>query len=264
MKRLFLAVFTLTLSMGFAAEEAEARRFGGARSFGIQRTAPAPKAAPSAPRQSPATTTAPRRGWMGPIAGLAAGLGLAALFSSLGLGEEMASLFLIGLMAFAAIMLFRRITRASTHAVPAGAGGAISIPDAATPAPASTGGAREGFDEAGFLRQAKLNFVRLQAAYDIGNLDDIRTFTSPEVFAEVRMQYDERSGAPQQTDVLDLGAELVELTQEAGRYIVSVHFSGLIRESKDAPPAHFSEVWHLTKPVSGNGGWLVSGIQQRH
>ena len=266
MNRLLLALITFALSFGFAVEESEARRFGGGSSFGMQRSAPAvaPKAAPSAPSPTAPGATPPRRGLLGPIAGLAAGLGLAALFSSLGIGEEMASLLLIALMGVAAFALFRWMTRPAPQLAPAGATGRMAM----APLPASTAspvtGARPDFDEAAFLRQAKLNFVRLQAAYDIGNLDDIRAFTAPEVFAEIRMQYEERNGASQQTDVVDLSAELVELAEETGQYIASVRFSGLIREASDTPPAAFDEIWHLTKPVEGSRGWLVAGIQQTH
>src|SRR5690606_11219366 len=47
--------------------------------------------------------------WMGPIAGLAAGLGLAALFSHLGLGEGMANMVMILLLVVAAVFVFRLI-----------------------------------------------------------------------------------------------------------------------------------------------------------
>ena len=274
MTRFLVALFATFLTFGFIAEEAEARRFGGGRSLGMQRSAPAPKATPAAPQRGAANAAQPRRNsWLGPIAGLAAGLGLAALFSHLGLGEEMATFFMLALLALAAFALFRRFVRPRTE-TPAGmqyaghAQGTQTPPSAniagASSSSAATTAAPEGFDETGFLRQAKLNFVRLQAAYDIGNMDDIREFTTPEVFAEVKMQYDERAGADQKTDVVELLADVIEVAEENDRYIVSVRFHGLIREEADAPPSAFDEVWHLTKPMRGDGGWLVSGIQQAH
>jgi len=264
MKRLLIALFSLALSAGFAVEEAEARRFGGGSSFGIQRTAPVPKAAPTTttPRTAPASTTPSRGGLMGPIAGLAAGLGLAALFSSLGLGEDMASLFLVAVMAFMGFKLYRWISQPSARTATAGGPSGFDMPSTAATAPPVTPATQPDFDEAGFVRQAKLNFVRLQAAYDAGNLDDIREFTTPEVFAEIRMQYEERAGAGQQTDVVDLHAELLELVEEQSRYLTSVRFSGLIREVSDAQPAAFDEIWHLTKPLDGTRGWQIAGIQQ--
>ncbi|HAF55012.1 MAG TPA: transporter, partial [Thauera sp.] len=93
MKSFFLSLIVAVMSFGFAASEAEAKRLGGGSSFGMQRQA-TPPAQPRQPaatqQQAPAAGAAaaaqPKRSWMGPIAGLAAGLGLAALFSHLGLG----------------------------------------------------------------------------------------------------------------------------------------------------------------------------------
>jgi predicted lipid-binding transport protein (Tim44 family) len=117
------------------------------------------------------------------------------------------------------------------------------------------------FDVEGFLRQAKLNFVRLQAANDRGDMDDVREFTAPELFAEIKMQYQERGSKVQETDVMQLNAELLEVVAEGNRHIASVHFSGLLRED-NAAPAAFAETWHLVKPIDGSRGWNVAGIQQ--
>lgn len=117
------------------------------------------------------------------------------------------------------------------------------------------------FDVEGFLRQAKLNFVRLQAANDRGDMDDVREFTAPELFAEIKMQYQERGSKPQETDVMQLNAELLEVVTEGNRHIASVHFSGQLRED-NAVPETFAEVWHLVKPADGSRGWNIAGIQQ--
>ena len=82
------------------------------------------------------------------------------------------------------------------------------------------------------------------------------------MFAEVRLQITERGSAEQRTDVVELNAEVIDVAQENARYVVSVRFHGLLREEEGAAPAAFEEVWHLTKPVSGEGGWLVAGIEQ--
>ena len=118
------------------------------------------------------------------------------------------------------------------------------------------------FDAEGFARQAKLNFIRLQTANDSANLEDLREFTTPEVYAEISMQIAERGDAPQRTDVVELNAEVIEVVEESDRYIVSVRFTGLLREDEAAAPAALDEVWHLVKPVSGDAGWRVAGIQQ--
>jgi predicted lipid-binding transport protein (Tim44 family) len=117
------------------------------------------------------------------------------------------------------------------------------------------------FDVPGFVRNAKVNFIRLQAANDAGNLDDIREFTSPEMFAEIQMDIRERNGATQETRVLDLEADVLEVADENNRYVVSVRFTGRVQEDGAAPEA-IDEIWHLTKARQGAGGWVLAGIQQ--
>jgi predicted lipid-binding transport protein (Tim44 family) len=216
-------------------------------------------------------------------------LGLAALFSHLGLGEEMANFLMLALLAIAAIMLFRFFMRRNAPApawsTPAGAPLLRSDPSAApamqyagAPAQgiaafdqtaAAFGGSAlaspfpPGFDADAFAREAKLNFIRLQAAFDAANLDDLRAFTSPEVFAEISMQLAERGDAAQTTDVIMLDAEVLEAVDEGNRHVVSVRFTGQVREAAGQDAVPLDEIWHLTKPASGPGGWVIAGIQQQ-
>jgi len=283
MKRILLAVFTVFLAFGLTAGEASAKRLGGGKSFGIQRQAVTPKRAAPPHQTAPAGAAAatPKRSWLGPIAGLAAGIGLAALFSHLGMGEGMANIAMLALLALAAFFVFRLLFRRASPAASqqgmqyAGANGygeqattrdslsSVGGSSSAYAAPQEqTANIPADFDGEGFVRVAKLNFIRLQAANDSKNLDDLHEFTSPELFAEIKMQMDERGSAPQQTDVVQLDAELLEVVTEGNRHIASVRFSGLLREERDAAPARFEEIWHLAKPVSGDKGWSVAGIQQ--
>jgi predicted lipid-binding transport protein (Tim44 family) len=275
-KHFLVSLFAVFLTFGFAAHDAEAKRIGGGKSFGMQRSTPArQEAAPAPQRQQTAgtpTQAAPqKRSWMGPIAGLAAGLGLAALASHFGFGEGMANILLLALLAMAAFMLFRFLMRRNEPAAPAMqyAGMPQSAPAVFEPAPAAWGGSPAarafppGFDADAFAREAKLNFIRLQAAFDAGNLDDLRAFTAPEIFAELSLELAERGGATQTTDVMTLNAEVLEAVDEGDRHIVSVRFTGLVREAADQGAIPLDEVWHLTKPASGQGGWVIAGIQQQ-
>ena len=117
------------------------------------------------------------------------------------------------------------------------------------------------FDEASFLRVAKGNFIRLQAAWDKGDTNDIREFTTPEVFAEMRLQLSERTQADY-TDVVSLDAELLGIETTATDYLASVRFTGMVKPARDALAEPLNEVWNLSKPVSGSAGWLLAGIQQ--
>jgi predicted lipid-binding transport protein (Tim44 family) len=121
-----------------------------------------------------------------------------------------------------------------------------------------------GFDATSFLRGAKMNFMKLQAANDRGQVDDLREFTTDEMFEELKKDITERGGASQQTDVEGLNADLLEVATEGDRHWASVRFSGLVREAPGATPAGFEEVWNLVKPANGSSGWLLAGIQQMH
>ena len=276
MKKILMALFLSFVALGLSVGDAEARRLGGGKSVGMQRQAVTPpparpaqqQAAPGAPAGAPAAAAAPRNSWLGPIAGLAAGIGLAALFSHLGLGEGLANVVMIALLAMAALVVFRLLFRRHAPAAQpmqyAGgpAQGGVMTPVAEAAGSSATTSVPADFDVPAFLRVAKLNFVRLQASNDARNLDDIREFTTPEMFAEIRLQMDERGAAAQQTDVVQLDAELIEAVTEGRQHVASVRFSGLIREEAGAAAAPFDEVWVLTKPAAGDGGWVIAGIQQ--
>jgi predicted lipid-binding transport protein (Tim44 family) len=289
MKRFVIAAFAAVVGLGLMVPDAEAARLGGGKSFGMKRQAtpaPAPAmagkpaAAPAAAAPAAAAKPAGMNRFLGPLAGLAAGLGIAALLSHFGLGEGMANMLLILALAGAAFFVVRWLMRKrSPEAGMQYAGAGNAGPANFNPAPAqfeSSAGVGAGataantaarnvpadFDVEGFLRQAKLSFVRLQAANDRGDMDDIREFTSPEMFAEIKMQYQERGNKSQETDVMQLNAELLEVVTEDSRHIASVHFSGQLREEANAAPEAFAETWHLVKPTDGSRGWNVAGIQQ--
>ena len=110
---------------------------------------------------------------------------------------------------------------------------------------------------------AKTSFIRLQAANDARDLDDIRDYTTPEMYAEIAMQIRERGDAPQRTEVVLLDAKLAEAVVEGDWAIASVRFSGLIREASEANPEPFDEVWHVRKSAADpKATWLIAGIQQ--
>jgi len=311
-----LAVLFSGSTLSLFPLEAEAKRLAKGKSAGMQRQMPpkqpeaapnqaanaaTPAAAPAAAGTAGAAAAAGKRSWLGPIAGLAAGLGIAALLSQMGFGEGLANLvtmLLIAAVAFFAIRwLMGRMGKGSapmrattgnlqyagaSAGAGANAGGLMRTPDAATtgltfrsaePTPAVGSGVAgsfgsgsrpqlqpEGFDAAAFERIAKMIFIRLQAANDSGQVDDLRRFTTPELFASLRLDLQERGDAGQQTDVIELQAQVIDTAQEDGQWIVSVRFHGLIRETADALPEPFDEFWHLVKPVEGDREWAIAGI----
>ncbi len=333
-------------------DPAEAKRFGAGRSSGMQRsmpertapppatpakpaqpagtpTSPAQQAAPGAAAAAAAPAAAARRSWLGPIAGLAAGLGIAALMSHLGLGEAFGEFLMLALLLLGGFFLVRFLMRRFGTAPAAGGmgrqqaayaaagasaqGGAAGSTSARVPTqfvderpnpPARPGAPHEvsspllrtalpqesaaaggftppgqvpgalaspvmapafvpaSFDSEGFARVAKAIFIRMQTANDAGDLDDLRRFTTPEMFAEVRLELQDRSGAAQHTDVLNVDAEVLDVAQEDGRQIVSVRYRGQLRESAEAEAVDFDEIWHLAKPDDDSRSWAIAGIEQ--
>jgi predicted lipid-binding transport protein (Tim44 family) len=225
--------------------------------------------------------------WKGILGGALLGLGLGALFSHFGMGAGMASalgsilmIALIGGVILFIVGMLRRKSAPAMQAVPAFGGGqqAFSgtpeIGSGLNPAPAAAPvsapaavahtpwGVPADFDTAAFLRHAKGNFIRLQAAWDKADVGDIREFTTPEVFAELKMQIQERGAQADYTDVVTIEAELLGIENDGKDYLASVKFTGQIKSAPDALAEPFSEVWNLAKPVTGNAGWLLAGIQQ--
>lgn len=285
MKRILLTVFLTALSLGFTASPAEAKRLGGGTTQGMKRQLPA-KPADTSPAQQQATqqattppaaaapAAAPKRSWLGPIAGLAAGLGLAALMSHLGFGAEFANIIMMVLLVMGAVMLVRFLMRKFTKPSPglqfAGAGGNLGSLRAAepafgaqpAPAASSTNALPPGFDVAAFERAAKLIFIRMQAANDSGDLNDLRQFSTPEMFAAFRLDLQDRKDAPQHTDVRQLDAKILDVSEQGGQQVVSVRFNGEVREERGAPVIAFDEVWHLVRPKDGSREWAIAGIEQ--
>jgi len=290
MRRLFIAVFAAALGLAMIADDAQAKRLGGGSSTGMQRdnvmkreatpaqSAPSGQSATSsqAPGASAAQAKPNRSGLWGMLGGLALGAGLASLFAGSGLGGMFSSI-LVGLLLLVGVIFLLRFFRGRQAAggpmqyAGIGAGGANSpaSPQFSGPQPLAAPSTENpahipaGFDSEGFLRHAKLNFLRLQAANDAGNIEDIRGFTTPEMFAEIKLQMQERASHLQQTDVVKLDGQLLDVTDEGSRHLASVRFFGAIRENAETAPVPFDEVWHLTKPADGGTGWVIAGIQQR-
>jgi len=137
-----------------------------------------------------------------------------------------------------------------------------ATPAAAANAPIIPWGIPADFDVAGFVRNGKSYFIRLQAAWDKADINDIREFTTPEMFGELRLQLQERGAAPNNTDVVQIDGELLGIETLEHDYLATIKFTGLIKEAPDASAEPFAEIWNLSKPVNGSGGWVLAGIQQ--
>ena len=322
MKTWLMALTVAALAVATVPQDVQAKRLGSGKSTGMQRDMPA-RTAPDAPAGKPATpaqaspqqagqgaaaaapgaaAAAPKRSWMGPLAGLAAGLGIAALMSHLGMGAAMGNFLMIALLAVAGFFLVRFLMRrfgpqqpatatpfsaggqnaggptqvawpspaggAATSAAPTALAPVTDLPAASEPVLGDVKPAAPkafvpaSFDHESFERAAKLIFIRLQAANDAGDLDDLRSFTTPEMFAEVRLEIQERGASKQHTDVQRVEVQVLDVAQEGERQVVSVRFHGDVVEEAGGKPTAFNEVWHLVKPLDDSRSWAVAGIEQ--
>ena len=113
-----------------------------------------------------------------------------------------------------------------------------------------------------FLRNSKASFIRLQAANDRKDLNDIREYTTPEVFAEISMQMQERGNAVQKTEIININAELLEVANEGDYTIANVRFTGQLSEN-GGTAENVDEIWYIQKNLQqANAAWLLAGIQQ--
>ena len=300
----FLSV-ALALLMVFSSFTAEAaKRMGSGKSFGkqsnnvsqTQGAKPAQNAAPATPA-TPAGAAPQRRPWGAMLGGLAAGLGLAWLASSMGFGEELGQFMMFGLIALVIMMAvgyFMRRRAAAQNPVAntsplAFQGAGVTPPvqqqttqfNAHPNATHSSSGSMigsavsgfqptwsipAGFDVNGFLHHAKENFVTMQDAWDRSDTASLRNLMTDDMLIEIKAQIAERDatssvGHMTKTEVVSLEANLLGIEESYDGHLASVEFSGMIREDVGAQAEAFKEVWNMSLSKAANSGWLVAGIQ---
>lgn len=279
MKRFLMSLTIALTCLSLFAVTAEARRFGGGGSIGKQRTM-APQQAPTstptaAPTPAGGMTPAPAPAgnrWLAPLAGLAIGAGLGAMFAGGGMGGAMGGILMAILAGVAVMFLISMFRKKQQPMQYAGSGSPYSGPQpsqqpvyggSASPlAATAASNIPADFPVETFLRSAKTSFIRLQAANDRKDLNDIREYTTPEMFAEISMQLSERDNTPQKTDVIAITGDLLAVANEGDMAIASVRFTGKLSEN-NGTPENIDEVWHVQKNLRDEKSvWLLAGIQQ--
>ncbi|WP_319782321.1 Tim44 domain-containing protein [Oceanisphaera sp. IT1-181] len=281
--RKLLTLFTLIFAIGITATafDAEARKMGGGRSFGKSyKTAPAQPAKQNTANQAGQTQTPKKSGGMmgGLLGGLLAGGLLAALFSSGAFeGFKMMDFLLMAGLAFVAFKIFSTLRKGKAQTARPAFGGPQQFeapkPFAATPAAdsntASNGFAPSdvpfnlppGFDMQAFLQGSREHYRTLQQAWNTNDLEKIREYVSPELFADLSQERATLTG-DQHTEVMFVDAELVRADHTSYHAQVSLKFSGRYRDSHEAIEQDIKEVWHLERDLTQeNAPWLIVGLE---
>ena len=272
-----LITILLISVMAFASINAEAsKRMGGGKSVGQQSSNVSKKqAAPPAQATPPMAAPAPRAPWGAMLGGLAAGLGLAWLASSLGLGAAFGNILmalLIGAVVLGAIGWFMRKRMMASSPDLAYQGPQIS-PEVNQPTrfqggsmigsaltTTATWTIPAGFDVTGFELIAKQQFILLQGAWDRADVATLGGMMTDVMLTEIQQQLASREIGPHRTAVISLEAKLLGIEETTTDYIASVEFTGTIQDAVGAEAEAFEEVWNMTKSKSA-GGWLLAGIQ---
>jgi predicted lipid-binding transport protein (Tim44 family) len=301
-----LAMACATLSL--IATPAQAKRLGGGSGSKIGRSvnnaamqrpsAPMVAPRPTAPSyNTPAPAAAkPANRWLGPLAGVAAGIGLASLMSHSGVGAGMAdtlsSLLTYGALALLALFVYRRFFANKAAAVLGNAAGSpntntpsnnpYSAPVNAYVAPEVTAPIHSSNDSSAtlapaayasnnhasvpdvnaFTHNAKNQYLALQAAWDAGDLSKLRTMATDTLFMDFAQEIANRKGAPNHTEIMNLHCELLDVRDEAHETVATLRFTGTAREDNN-PTTSLEDIWMLTKPANAATGWLLAGVENK-
>lgn len=270
-----IALLTLVFGLVIApVNDAEAKRLGGLKSFGKRQSTH--QTTPSKQTSTPAGATAGAgsKGMMGGmLGGLLAGSLLGALFFGGAFeGIEPMDILIFGGIAFLLFKLLRG-KAASTMQRQATAGGpAFDAPNLAGGSAATNNASSsndipfnlpKGFDSEQFLNIARNHFKELQQAWNDYDMDKVREFCSPALYAQLAAQRAENAGA-EHTEVEFLDAQIVRADSNAHLAEISVHYTGRTRDTAEDTQDDVNETWHLERDLrQDNAPWLIVGIQQR-
>ena len=289
--RTLIALMVTALVAAMSVGTAEAKRFGGGKSFGFQG-----QKSSQTTNQRQATdqkaTRSPGAGMGGMLAGLAAGGLLAWLFMGGAFeGFQPMDLLVMILLGVGVFLLIRHLRggarRPALSGIP-GQGGASTAPGQQRESLFPQGGAghdapRPGsvmdefggfsghgryqppswFDEERFLGAARTHFTNLQLAWDANRMDEVEEFVTPDFFRELVRERASIGDAENVTEVLDLDVSLEDLGEDGRDIVAAVRYTGQIREGTDAEPTPLDETWLVRRNLDDeNASWLIAGIRQ--
>lgn len=260
----------LALCIGFSFSfDAEARRFGGGKSFGSpakHRSAPQRQQQPKQQPGQKSPAQAGKMGWLGPLAGLAAGGLLASMFFGDGFeGMQIFDMLILGAIAF---FLFRFIAaRRQPSMQAAGAapmqremntnlfGGQSTAAQPSMQAPS-------WFDAQRFTAQAQEHFMQLQQLWDANDFSQIAQYLTPEMLGFLEKERASLGDGYQSTYIDQLEVQLDGIEELESYTVATLSFTGVAKTSRFDQGESFHESWRMERAHGDNQPWLIAGIQQ--
>lgn len=270
---LMAACVALTLSLDVHAKRmGSGNSLGSAPSHQVRQATPQQSAPLGRPQQQPAASGASR--WLGPLAGLAAGGLLAALFMGDGFeGIQFMDILLFGLIAF--LLYYFLVMRKRAQAQPAMAGhsapAANNSPLAqrvafeglgSTASASPTQNAPAWFNEQNFLAAAREHYLELQRYWNVNDMQRIAEFVTPQMFELLKQERERLGSAHQTTQIENLNIQLDGVDDLADKTVATLTFSGLSKESMFDQGELFSESWRMERLQGADQPWVLAGIRQ--
>lgn len=284
-KKAFIFSF-LALFITVTATNADARRFGGGLSFGKsfskQKSFSSPAKSKSLNSQKAAAagkTGSRAGGMMGIIGGLAMGGLLGAMF----FGGGFEGINFLDILMFAGIgfAIFWFMRRAASSRRPEYAHAGQQAPfsqhdentnnDAFMGSASATAALKPEIDAEHFTQAARNIFMRMQEDWDAKNMDDIRSFCTPEVANRIMEDMQNAGDTINKTEVGMLDANIEDSWIESDLEWVAVHFKAMLKEDTldsagnvtETRNNEANELWIFQhNPNNDDPTWYLAGIQQ--
>lgn len=119
--------------------------------------------------------------------------------------------------------------------------------------------------EDALIRQMRDYFIEMQRAWDNADVAGLRAMMTrdlADLLGERLLERADQGPSDYATEIVVLEAHLLSHEQTQAQSLLSVEFSGMVRESPTQAPAPFREIWDLVQArQQANARWLVAGVQ---
>jgi predicted lipid-binding transport protein (Tim44 family) len=277
MKKKSLHVFVLFLTFIFLINTAEAKRFGGGRSFGKSWSGKSWSGSSyrsSTPNygtsinQSKRAFSSHKKGFVKrALVGLVAGGLIASFLSGSGFhGLQGIDFIALAAIAFSLFALYQHRKRVTTNQVISkyakSTATNVNLRHNLGATHNSQAEVPDWFNASLFIQGAKNHFLTLQKAWDLNDLNLMRTYCTDELFHLISSERNKLT-TTQITKVLSLQSKLLDLIPEGDKVVAVIQFNAAI-SSNGNQEEYITEIWSVEhNRHTPKGDWMVSSIEQK-